>query len=180
MFGIQTLILRRIAAFEHQFNYDMGYARQILRASLRSFRAFSGLSTLASQRQGVPLAPWTAAKWVAAQSEDCGPCQQLAIDMASQAGLSSSMLRAITQGDVHAMESDVALVYQWAQAVISVDGGEHDSDKVSAWRQAIIEKWGERGLVSLTLAMAGTRSFPMVKRALGHARSCQILRIDAA
>lgn len=176
MFGIHTLIQRQLNAFEQQYQYDMGYTRQILASGLKNFRAFSGVFKLASQREAVPFAPWLAAKWVATHSEDCGPCQQLLIDMGLQEGVPTQVIRAMTEGDLNTMPADVALVYQWASSVIRPA----HVDDADALREQVLAKWGERGLVSLALAMAGARSFPMIKRALGHQKSCQRLSIGDA
>lgn len=175
MWGAKALIKAKLDAFASQFNYDMGYAHEILDTGVKAFRAFSGLLTLAAYRhQQLPIAPWVAVKWVATHSEDCGPCQQLAVNMALKEGLPPSLVKAITHGDEQAMGPDVALAYRWARAVIrpNADQDAHDL------REQIREKWGNQGLVSLSLAMAGTRSFPMLKRALGHNQACQLLRYD--
>lgn len=173
MWIIKTIIGKKLDAFARQFNYDMAYTHQILNAGLKPFKAYSGLFSLAAYRhQKMPLAPWFAVKWVATHSEDCGPCQQLTINMAKQSGLPMQVIKAITQGDLEGMGAETALAYQWAQAVIRPGTQETNTE---AMRQQIKARWGDQGLISLTLAMAGARSFPMVKRALGYDQHCQIL-----
>lgn len=185
MWIFKTFIGKKLDAFARQFNYDMAYSHQILQAGLKPFKAFSGLFTLAGYRdRHTPVAPWLAVKWVAVQSEDCGPCQQLIINMARHEGIAPPVIKAITRGDLNGMGPDTALAYQWAQTVIhpgshrstsaattAIENDSHAQDL----RQRVTAKWGEQGLISLTLAMAGARSFPMVKRALGHNQQCQIL-----
>lgn len=176
MWGIHTLIQRQLNAFERQYQYDMGYTREILKSGLKNFRVFSGIFKLASHREVVPFAPWLAAKWVATHNEDCGPCQQLLIDMGLQEGVPAQVIRAMTEGNLNAMPVDVALVYQWATSVIRPA----HADEADTLREQVLAQWGERGLVSLALAMAGARSFPMIKRALGYQKSCQQLHIGDA
>lgn len=175
MWRPKAIIKTRLDAFARQFNYDMGYAHQILDTGMKPFRVFSGLFTLAAYRERqLPIAPWIAVKWVAVNSEGCGPCQQLAVNMAQQEGLAPSLIKAITRGDEQAMGPDAALAYRWARAVISPETAA-EAHETQQLRQQIKDKWGERGLISLTLAMAGARSFPMIKRALGHNTACQLL-----
>lgn len=169
-----NVIRRRLNAFERQYEYDMGYAQTILASGLKEFSVFSGVFKLASHRQTVPFGPWFAAKWVATKSEDCGSCLQLLVNMAREEGLPTSIVKAIHDEHLTALPSDIALVYEWAQATIRPEL----SANIQAHREAIVEKWGARGLVSLTLAMAGARSFPFIKRALGHQGSCQALDWD--
>ena len=172
MWILDTLIRKKLDAFARQFNYDMNYAHQILASGLKPFRAFSGLLTLSSLRDSkTPVAPWFAAKWVATRSEDCGPCQQLIINMAMQEGVPAHVIKAIMQGDLQGMGADTALAYQWACAVIR-PGNDIDAREL---RERVKAKWGEQGLIALSLSMAGARSFPMIKRALGHNQQCQIL-----
>lgn len=176
MWGLKAIIKNRLDAFARQFSYDMGYAHHILDTGMKPFRAFSGLFTLAAYRdRQLPLAPWFAAKWVAVQSEGCGPCQQLTLNMAQQEGMPASLIKAIKLGDEQGMGPDAALAYRWARAVISPETAPEDTHEGEQLRQQIKDKWGERGLISLTLAMAGARSFPMIKRALGHNTVCQML-----
>lgn len=170
---VRTLIDRRLRAFERRYQYDIGYARSILRVGLRPFAVFYSVFVLATHRQGVPIAPWFAAKWIAARQEDCGPCQQLVIDMGREQGMPSDLWDAIIQGDLSRMTPEVALVHQWARGIITPG---HDTEQLAAWRQRIVEQWGERGVVSLALAMAGGRSFPLIKRAMGQHHACQILQ----
>jgi hypothetical protein len=40
-----------------------------------------------------------------------------------------------------------------------------------------VRRFGQDGLISLSFAMAGARIFPTLKRALGHARACERLRV---
>lgn len=180
MWGPKAIIKTRLDAFAKQFSYDMGYAHQILDTGMKPFRAFSGVFTLAAYRdRQLPLAPWFAAKWVAVQSEGCGPCQQLTLSMAQQEGMPASLIKAIKLGDEQGMGPDAALAYRWARAVISPqtahESAHEEAHEAEQLRQQIKYKWGERGLISLTLAMAGARSFPMIKRALGHNAVCQLL-----
>lgn len=169
-------INRYIDAFERGFDYDMSYSRAILSASTRGFRRFAALFDLAKHREGVPVEVWYAAKWVAVQSEDCGPCQQLLVTMATREGVSPKVIRALWQNDAQALGPELTLVVRWARAFTSPDPAHHatlDDD-----REALRQRYGDAGLTSLALAMAATRSFPFVKRALGYGHTCQRVQLD--
>lgn len=168
----RALVGRYLQRFEQRYDYDMSYAQTILSASSKGFGIFSGLFKMASHRDQVPLGPWFAAKWVATDSEDCGACLQLLINMGREEGLPLDLMRAISAGDCTAMPDDVALTYRWAKSTLHHAARDEDEQL----REAILARWGKRGLISLTLAMAGARSFPFVKRALGHQQSCQMLQ----
>jgi hypothetical protein len=162
---------RRIAAFEKAWNYDSSYVRDILDADPRALLAFGKVAGIGEYRKGVPLAAYYAAKIVAVMSEDCGPCTQLVIDMAQKAGVEPAVLRAIVAKDVDAMPDDVALAAGFAEATL------RHAPEADAKRDAIVDCWGQRGLVSLAFAITAARIFPTVKYALGHGRACMRLTV---
>jgi hypothetical protein len=169
---IRWFLNRQMTAFEKKFDYDMSYARDILAAGFIAFWRFSRILGLSEHRQDVPLDAWYAAKIAATLSEDCGPCTQLVVTMAEREGVSAANLRAILADDVHAMTPDVALGLRFAQAVTSRRLAEAD-----ALRAEILQRWGNRALVSLALAIASSTVFPKVKYALGHAHACTQVRV---
>lgn len=171
-------IQRRLAAFERGFDYDMAYSRAVLRASTRGFRRFAALFDLAAYREGVPVEAWYAAKWAAVRQEDCGPCLQLLVTMAQRDGVSAPLLRALWAEDDAAMGAEVSHVYRWAQQALLPNPP--DMAALDSGREALLQRYGEAGLVALTMAMAASRSFPFVKRALGYAHNCQRIQLDGA
>ena len=126
---------------------------------------------MAGYHKDVPLAPWCAAGIAGVLAEDCGPCTQLGVDRAAEAGVPPEVVRAVVAGDVDAMPDDVALAYRFARA--SLDR----APEADALRDEVVRRWGPRGLVSLAFAVTTARMFPTLKSALGHARSCTRVRV---
>ena len=83
---ITVLADSRLRAFEREWNYDASYLRAIFASGIGAVRALLGIERISRYRKGIPLAPWFAAKIVAARAEDCGPCVQLVVTMAERAG----------------------------------------------------------------------------------------------
>lgn len=79
---LRWIARRRLAAFENAFNYDASYLRDMLEVSLPAFLRFSQVAKLAQQRGDVPLDAWYAEKIATLLMDDCGPCTQLAVEMA--------------------------------------------------------------------------------------------------
>ncbi len=75
-------LLRQVRAFGASFGYDVGYQRDLIDGDTRAGFSVAALSVVAQYRADAPPAAWFAAKIVAAMSEDCGPCTQLAVTMA--------------------------------------------------------------------------------------------------
>jgi len=164
---------RQMAAFEKKFNYDLGYARDLLQASRPAFWKFSRLMPMGQHREGVPASAWHAAKIVGARSEDCGPCVQLVVDMARADGMRDEVIAAVLRDDLAAMDADTALGYRFARAVVTRDAQALDL------RDEVIRMHGPKALASLALGITAARMYPMLKLALGHARACVQVRVGA-
>ena len=51
------------------------------------------------------------------------------------------------------------------------------SENLDDLRSTIETRWGKRGLIALTFIAMAARNFPVLKRALGHAKTCQRVRV---
>jgi hypothetical protein len=171
---LRWLIERRIAAFERAHDYDMGYAREILAAGVGAFRRFSPTLKMTDYNDGVPRDAFAAAKLAATLAEDCGPCAQLVSDLAAGDGVAPTVLRGVLTGDLAAMGADAALAYRFTRAVLS-----HDLE-ADSHRAEIERRWGRNAVVSLALAIAGSRIYPTVKYALGRGTACARVRVGDA
>jgi len=65
-----------------------------------------------------------------------------------------------------AMPPEVALVWRFTRATLT-----HDP-LADEYREAIVDLWGRRALVSLAFAITAGRIYPTVKYALGHGKAC--------
>jgi uncharacterized protein YjeT (DUF2065 family) len=162
---------RRLDAFERNTGYDVSYVREMLDADVKAVMALFKVQGLARYRKDVPREPWYAAALVGVLAEDCGPCTQLGITMAEREGVNPDTLRAIVAGDLRAMPDDVVVAYRFAKASLARNPA---ADEL---RREVVERWGQRGLISLSFALASSRIYPTVKYALGHGKSCTRLTV---
>jgi len=167
----KRLIAARLSAFERRYHYDMSYLRHVLKTRLRAFLTFASVTSLSTYRDKVPLDAWYAAKLAATLHEDCGPCTQLVMRMAEEAGVSHGTLRAILQHNFATLNSDAALGLSYAEAVLT------NAAELDDLRDEVRKQWGERGLVSLAFGITSSRLFPTLKRALGYAQHCSVLDV---
>jgi hypothetical protein len=161
-----------LAAFERRFDYDTTYLRQVVQASGTAFFHFYLFSRFAEHREDTPTGPWFAAKLAAVLREDCGPCTELVVRMAEQQNVPATDLIAVLAGDAHGMSQEVALAFQFTRAVL-------DRDIVASnrLRSEVVERWGDRGLVTLAFTMAAARVYPTLKYALGYGQACSRVSI---
>ena len=164
---MKWLIRGRLAAFESKFNYDMGYARDILAADTKAFFAFNKVMKMGAYRRDVPKDVYWAAKLVGVLSEDCGPCVQLVVTMALADGVDPKVMSSVLANDDTGMPEPVKLGVAFAKAAIAHDVAADDL------REDITKRWGPRALVSIAFAITESRIYPMLKYALGHGKTCQ-------
>jgi hypothetical protein len=155
-----------IRPFERTFSYDAGYLRVLLAASPATFLKFSVVTGL-TPRRDAPAEALAAAGIVATLREDCGPCTQIGVDIAVKGGVERQVLRAILSGDEAAMGEGAALAYRFARASL-----DRDMETADPLRDAIVRRWGEKGLVAIALTITTARMYPTLKYALGYGRTC--------
>jgi hypothetical protein len=168
---LSWLMKRRLDAFERDTGYDASYVREMLAADVNAVMTLFKVQGMARYRKDVPREPWYAAALVGVLAEDCGPCTQLGITMAEREGVNPDTLRAVVAGDLRAMPDDVVVAYRFAKASLA------HSPAADELRSEVVERWGQRGLISLAFALASSRIYPTVKYALGHGKACTRLTV---
>lgn len=113
-----------------------------------------------------------AARIVASQHEDCGPCVQIAVNTARDDGLPADLVRAILDRREGELPGDVLLAVRFAEAVLAADGRE------APLREQLERDHGPAAVTELALAIATARLFPTIKRGLGYAQSCSVAPIE--
>ena len=158
---------RMLRAFSRRYGYDTGYIEMVLKESPSAFFKFAPVMKASAHREVVPVEVSFAAKIAGALAEDCGPCTQLCVDMALEAGMAKDQIEAVLRRDMGAMTPAVLLGFQFADAVV------HRSMEDETARDAVRARWGEKGVIDLTMALQMGRLFPMIKLALGYAKECR-------
>jgi hypothetical protein len=169
---IRWALRKAIDKFEREWNYDASYIREMIDVSPRAAWLFSRATQLGQFRRDIPLDAWFTAGITAVRHEDCGPCTQLAVNMAQRAGVKPDVLRAALSDDPAAMPPDIALVWRFTRATLAHEPAADD------YRDVIVERWGRRALVSVAFAITAARIYPTVKYALGHGKACMRIVVD--
>jgi hypothetical protein len=168
---IRWFFRRQIAAFERTWNYDASYVHEMIDTDPRAFMVFGKVMGLGRYRRDIPAAAHHAAGIVSVMAEDCGPCTQLAINMAERDGIDPAILRAVVARDFAALPYEVALAARFAQKTLA------HAPEADDLREEIVRMWGKRALISLAFAIMSARLFPTLKYALGHGHACTRLTI---
>ena len=172
---MRNWIARRILrATRKRYGYDTSYLEMMLEQSPKAFFKFAHLMKAAGHREVVAVDASFAAKLVGAMAEDCGPCTQLCVDMALEAGMAKGQIEAVLRRDAGAMNADTGLGFRFADAVVRRSADDEQ------YRDAVRARWGDKGVIDLTLALQMGRMFPMVKAGLGYARECRRVSVDGS
>ncbi len=163
---LKAALSRWLDGFEKTFNYDASYMRHVLRVSPASLMKFA-IGTRALDVKAAPAEALIAAGLVGTLAEDCGPCVQVGVDIATAQGVDPAVLRAIIAGDEAAMGETAALGYRFARASLA-----RDMEATDPLRDEIVRRWGDKALVAISLALVASRMYPTLKYALGYGKSC--------
>jgi hypothetical protein len=163
---LKAILSRQLDGFERAWGYDASYMRHVLRAAPGSFLRFSFVARL-TDRRAAPAEALAAAGLVGALHEDCGPSVQIGVDMAAAGGTRPEVLRAILAGDEAGLSDDARLAFRFARASLA-----RDLDAVEPLRNEVVRRWGDRGLVAVSLALTTARMYPTLKYALGYGKTC--------
>jgi hypothetical protein len=162
---------RYLDKFERTWGYDASYMRDVLAVSPGSFLKFM-FGTAAADRSAAPTEAILAAGLAGVLAEDCGPCTQLGVDMATAGGVKPEILRAILAGDEAAMGETAALAWRFANASLA-----RDMTVADPLRDEIVRRWGQKALVAIGLSLVATRMYPTLKYALGHGKTCSKITV---
>ncbi|WOH46760.1 hypothetical protein [Bradyrhizobium sp. sBnM-33] len=163
---------RSLRAFAKRYGYDVSYLEMMLNESPTAFFKFAPIMKAAAHREAVPIDASFAAKIVGALAEDCGPCTQLVVDMALEAGMAKDQIEAVLRRDPRAMNDATMLGFRFADAVVRRSANDDE------FRDAVRAQWGPKGVIDLTIALQLGRMFPMVKAGLGYAKECRRVSVN--
>lgn len=169
---LKWFIRRRLAAFEKQFGYDASYMRHVLDTDFGAFIQFARAAGISRYRRDVPIDLYYAVKIVGALTADCGPCTQLVVTMALHDGVPGATIARIVRGNEEDMTEPTRLGARFARAVLARDPA---ADEL---REEIVRWHGQRGLISLGLALVSSQLFPTFKYAIGYGHACQRVDIE--
>lgn len=177
---MKTIPAEKIAAsrqslqgFGRHYDYDVSYLEELLDSSPGAFLALEAAMPMGQYRQAVPLDLLFIAKIAAMRQQDCGPCTELGMKMAREAGISEAVIRGALHGG-QGLDDEQLDVYHYAQGVAANE--ELDPGLLPRLQKRL----GREVVAELAVNIVATRLYPTLKRALGHAKSCSLMPSLAA
>lgn len=168
---LRTLLHRQIRNLERAYGYDATYLHEVTDVSIPAIFKFMLFRAMAQHRERLPRDLGCAARIAAVLSEDCGPCTQLVVDMALEAGMAPRRIAALLRGDLEQAGEEAELGFRYGIAVATNTAEAADlADRVE-------RRYGKRALVSMAYSVASARVYPALKRGLGHGAACTRIRV---
>jgi hypothetical protein len=158
-------VIENIESFERQYNYDSGYIKEILDASEKGYQAYEGFLPMAHFINKCPADAYFVAKLVTMKTEDCGPCLQLNVTMAKEAGVDPEVIKAAL-GNGDDLKGELKMVFDYTQGVL------YNNDQGA--REQVLEHYGKEILVELSIGIASARIFPTLKKAIKGNTFCSV------
>lgn len=168
---IKAILRYAIRRFGARYQYDAEYMDYVTRHSTAAGVRLA-LLPLYTQFRGPAAARdvWGGALLGSTLEGDCGPCVQLVVDMALEAGVAGRDLAFCLQGQ--GGEAGAAgLGFRFARAVIA------DAPELDALRGEIEARFGAEAVIACAFAASGGRVYPVLKRGLGYGGTCARVRI---
>ena len=150
---------------------DLAYMHMLSEVAPTALEKFLQATALAGHREAVPSEAGLVAGLVGVMAEDCGPCVQILVNMAREGGVDDEVVEGVLTSDTSKMTDDTRLAFHFASAIAVRSSG---ADEI---REAVRQRWGDKGVIDLTMATQANRLYPMVKMGLGFARTCQTVRV---
>ena len=158
-------------AFGQAYLYNVDYLIELNRISPEAFGHFSACQALGQYRSALSLDAHFVARITSAQAEDCGPCAQLNLRMAVEAGVDRGMLEALIS-DPESLPEVLAHVRYHVRQVLGQEPA--DPERVEALR----ERLGDTAFAELATTIVGSLIYPTLKRAMLRSQSCEALNLD--
>ncbi|MBK1875585.1 hypothetical protein [Pelagicoccus mobilis] len=163
--------LQNIEAFEKAYDYDASYMKVMLDEAPEALEVFNHFVPMASHRAHAPLDVYMTAKLTAYRHADCGPCLQLAVRVAQQAGFEDELIAAIVL-DQGQLPPHLLRVQAFTKACLE------ESETCEELRTELKWEHGKATMIELGLVIAAAQVFPIVKRSMGYHTACSLISID--
>lgn len=154
-----------LQAFGRHFDYEVGYLLELAEASPEAFRAFEAAMGMSRVRTVAPAEAVQIAKIAGMRAQDCGPCTELCLKIAREAGVEEAVIQGALRGG-NGLNAEQRDIHDYARAVALNE--EMDPELLPR----IEARLGKAALAEIAVNLVGVRIYPTLKRALGHAKSC--------
>jgi alkylhydroperoxidase family enzyme len=167
------MVLKRLAASlisraERRIGVSLDYVHTIAQTDLGLLRRYNRIFGMIDPNRHTPPLAYHAARLRGAAWADCGTCIHAERNLAAKANVTDAEVDALLSQNYQTLPDAVAAVAMLADAVV---GAREDNAEA---RDQVRAAYGEAGLIEVSFAMNGAAFLPGIKRAMGHAQTCDL------
>jgi hypothetical protein len=162
---VTTANLAALQEFEATYDYDTTYLRKLANDSPGAYDAFAQAEGMSAYRKALPLDAHYVARIATMLVEDCGPCTQLNLRMAVEAGVERNTLDRLLHNPEELPEP-LQDVRDHARAIVGE--GDVTPERVERLRA----NYGDEGVAEIAVVVLGSRIYPTLKRAMLADQKC--------
>jgi alkylhydroperoxidase family enzyme len=166
------LVRWKIRSAEKKTGEPLDYLREMLDKAPGAFWEFVKVAKASQYRSKLPPAAFHVARLVAVRIQDCGPCVQTCVNLAKADGVDPAILKIALAGHHDDLPESLRDVARFAEAVTGNTGEDEQ------YRERLRAVFGDEAMVELALAITLCQVYPILKRGLGHAKSCSLVNVE--
>jgi hypothetical protein len=158
----------QLAKEEKILGESLDWARYLVDKAIGVFFKYVLAIPLFSLWKYSPAEVISISRLITVQNEDCGSCVQIEINTAKQRNVSQAIIQCVLHKEYEKLDDKYQRVAHFTEAVINCTGHEKElGDRVK-------DAFGEKAFLEISLAIATSRFYPTIKRALGYATECKL------
>lgn len=162
---VTTANLAALQEFEATYDYDTTYLRKLAEDSPGAYDAFAQAEGMSAYRKALPLDAHYVARIATMLVEDCGPCTQLNLRMAVEAGVERSTLDLLLHNP-EKLPEPLRDVRDHARAIVGA--GDVTPERFERLRA----HYGDEAVAEIAVVVLGSRIYPTLKRAMLADQKC--------
>jgi alkylhydroperoxidase/carboxymuconolactone decarboxylase family protein YurZ len=162
---VTTANLAALQEFKATYDYDTAYLRELAEDSPGAYDAFAQAEGMSAYRKALPLEAHYIARIATMLVEDCGPCTQLNLRMAVEAGVERSTLDLLLHSP-EKLPEPLRDVRDHARAIVGE--GDITPERIERLRA----HYGDEGVAEIAVVVLGSRIYPTLKRAMLADQKC--------
>ena len=166
-------IEKRIAKEERRVGESLDYLKYVWRVSRPTYFRLRNFTRFADCFRHLPPLAWHVAGIQTTVHDGCSDCAQIEINRARAAGVSGDIINSVLAGRVGELGDDIGDVIRFTRAILCNDSAQDE------YRRRIVERFGDEGLVELSVRISTSRVVPITVRALGFAAHCPVYDIGS-
>lgn len=169
---INYLIAKKLETFEKTTGESVDCMRDLLRQSRQGFFLFMLFVPLTKYRGALSKEDFHVARITTMKHEDCGPCLQTTVTLALLDGVDVGLVQKVIARNIPSLPLSIQSVIAFTEAVLA------RTEDLDTRRDEVVLRLGERAPADLGVAIAAVRVYPVLKRAMGYAKSCSLIKLS--